>query len=267
MQNDLIKISRVIKSTSSNPNHNYYSVICIQEDVKGIEVDHVFYENNSNSIFFLDPKYQWKIKTNENEESKGYILFLDHKLMDNPTFNKLLINEIKLFNPHVIPKVNPSPGISVRVEAILEMIDELLGSDLNNKENAILSLLNTFFIYCDGQCNIKSSINNSNGKTNIVYRFKNLVSKNYSKHHEVANYAELLNISAKYLNECVKEVLKVNAKSIIIEQLIMKARHKLKFTNESIKEICYELGFSSSDYFCYFFKHHTGYTPSAFRKL
>jgi AraC-like DNA-binding protein len=111
-----------------------------------------------------------------------------------------------------------------------------------------------------------SIVSNNNSKTNVVYKFKTLVDKYIYEYHEVADYANLLNLSPKYLNECVKEVLSVNSKSIIIEQLLMRSRHALKFSNKSIKEISFELGFSSPDYFSYFFKTHTGITPSALRK-
>ena len=46
----------------------------------------------------------------------------------------------------------------------------------------------------------------------------------------------------------------------------MRSRHSLKFSNKSIKELSFELGFSSPDYFSYFFKTHTGITPTALRK-
>lgn len=73
-------------------------------------------------------------------------------------------------------------------------------------------------------------------------------------------------ISEKYLNECVKEILGRNAKSLIDEQLIMRARHELKFTDKSIKEVGFELGFNTPDYFTYFVKKHTGLSPSQLRK-
>ncbi len=59
----------------------------------------------------------------------------------------------------------------------------------------------------------------------------------------------MLHVSPKYLNEYVHQSLRRNAKNLIIEQLEMRIRHALKFTDKSIKEISFELGFSSPDYF------------------
>ncbi|WP_304238502.1 hypothetical protein [Jiulongibacter sediminis] len=79
--------------------------------------------------------------------------------MDNPVFNKLHITQVRYFkSTDDIPKINLSPGIEKRVKSILEMLDELISTNLANREQAVLSLLNTFFVYCDGKCNIKTFI-------------------------------------------------------------------------------------------------------------
>ncbi|KJD35779.1 AraC family transcriptional regulator [Tamlana sedimentorum] len=266
MKPDSINITQIIEKITIKPNSHYFAICWIKNEVESIEINHVAYKNVSNSIFFLDPKYQWKILKKDNATSSGYVLNLASDILNNPILSNLHINKVRLFNSGEIPLFKLSPGIEKRTQAILEMIDELLGSQLNHKDDAILSLLNTFFVYCDGQCNIKSVVSNNNSKTNIVYEFKKLVDQHVHELHEVGDYAKRLNLSSKYLNECVKEVLGVSSKSIIIEQLLMRSRHALKFTNKSIKEIGFELGFSSPDYFSYFFKSHTKITPSALRK-
>lgn len=266
MKPDSVNITQITKEVTLNPNTDSFAVCWIKNEVIGIEIDQVLYKNVSNSIFFLDPKFQWKILKEESSVSSGYILYLSKGVLNNPTLSNLHINKVRLFNSGEIPLFKLSPGIEKRTQAILEMIDELLGSNLNHKEDAILSLLNTFFVYCDGQCNIKSIVSNNDSKTNIVYKFKKLVDENILKNHEVTFYAKTLNVTPKYLNECVQKVLTVSSKSIIIEQLLMRSRHALKFSNKSVKEISFELGFSSPDYFSYFFKTHTGITPTALRK-
>tara|TARA_Y100001972_G_C7643255_1_gene323157 strand:+ start:179 stop:982 length:804 start_codon:yes stop_codon:yes gene_type:complete len=260
-----INISQIISSITSKEDTESFAVCWIKDEVNGIEIDRVLYRNVSNSIFFLNPNHQWKIYRNGSATSSGYILYLGNEILNNPMLSNLHINKVRLFNTEEIPVFKLSPGIEKRTQSILEMIDELLGSQLNHKDDAILSLLNAFFVYCDGQCNIRSIVSNNNSKTNVVYEYKKLVDKHVFEYHEVADYANLLHITPKYLNECVKEVLCVSSKSIIVEQLLIRSRHALKFSNKTIKEISFELGFSSPDYFSYFFKTHTGITPSTLR--
>ncbi len=252
--------------TTSDRGKGDFAVCWIKDEVEHVVIDGVEYSDVSNSIFFLHPKHEWKIKKKDSSTSVGYILDLANEVLENPLLSNLHINKVRLFSTDEIPLFKLSPGIEKRTQAILEMIDELLGSQLNHKDDAIISLLNTFFVYCDGQCNIKSIVSNNNSRANVVYQFKKLVDKQVCEHHEVSEYANLLNITPKYLNECVKEVLLVSSQSIIIEQLLMRARRALKFSNKTAKEISFELGFSSPDYFSSFFKTHTGITPTALRK-
>lgn len=266
MKPDSVNISQIIGETTHKSNSDFFAVCWIKNEVEGIKIDDVYYENVSNSIFFLDPKFQWKIFNKDGSTSSGYILYLSKEVLNNPALSNLHINKVRLFNSGEIPLFKLSPGIEKRTQAILEMIDELLGSHLNHRDDAILALLNTFFIYCDGQCNIRSVVSNKNSRTNLVYKFKKIVDKQVLEEHEVAYYAKQLNVTPKYLNECVQDVLGVSSKNIIIEQLLMRSRHRLKFSDQSIKEISFELGFSSPDYFSYFFKNHTGITPSTLRK-
>ena len=266
MNTDLIKIFPLINKTTLKSEENYYTVCWFQKGVMSFEINNVVYQNISNSIFFLNPGVNWKITKKESSVSSGYILYLPTEILDNPLLSNLHINEVRLFASVEIPKINLAPGIEIRIRALLEMLDELIGSQLKHKDDAIISLLNTFFVYCDGQCNIKSIIAEDNSKKTIVYKFKKLIDKRLHEYHEVGDYARFLNISKNYLNECVNEALGVNAKSLITEQRIMRSRHELKFSDKSVKEISFEMGFSSPDYFSYFLKKHTGMSPSILRQ-
>ncbi len=263
-----IKISPIInKVTSSRGQREHYTFCWIQNDIDQIEINEKKYKNVSNSVFFLTPDVNWKIYKNATSTPSGYLLYIPKYILDYPIFKNLHITQVRFFKSvDEIPKINLSPGIEIRVQSIIEMLDELISTNLTNKEEAILSLLNTLFVYCDGKCNIKSFISDNNQKTALVYKFKKQIEKLYSEYHKVSDYAQLLNVSDKYLNECVKEILGTNAKNLIDEKLLMTARYELKFTDKAVKEIAYDLGFSSPDYFSYFMKKHNGVSPSHTRK-
>lgn len=263
---DNIRISRINDEITSNAEEGTYAVCWVKNEIQGIEIDGIVYNNVANAVFFLNPVFNWKIINADTNIWSGYVLYLPPNILNHPTFKNLHISEVRLFSAGEIPKINLTPGIEKRIQAILEMLDELLSTNLKHREEAILSLLNTFFVYCDGKCNIKSVISQSNSKSTLVYRLKKTIDQRIAEYHEVGDYARLLNVSDKYLNECVKETLGVNAKNLIDEQLTMISRHQLKFTDNSIKEISYELGFSSPEYFSFFFKKQTGKTPTQVRR-
>ena len=265
MEQESIKISRIVAKITAKQNDNCYAVCWIKNGTEAIEINKKQYKDVSNAVYFLSPALDWKIVKEDATASSGYVLYIPKNILNHPIFKNLHITQVRLFSVDEIPKINLSPGIETRVQAILEMIDELLSTNLKHREDAILSLLNTFFVYCDGKCNIKSVITDKNAKSTLVYKFKKSVDRFVTQNHDVGFYANSLNVSDKYLNQCIKEVLGVNAKGLINEQLIMRFRNSLKFTDKTIKEIGYELGFSSPDYFSYFVKKNTGHTPSQIR--
>jgi len=266
MDSNAVSISPITGTLSSPQEAGSYTVLMILQDIEGIKINGDLYREIPKSIFFLDPKTRWRLLAPKGEKKSGYILSISRETLSNPILKNLHINQVRLFNAEEIARINLAPGIEKRAYAILEMIDELIGSDLDHKEDAIISLLHTFFVYCDGRCNIRSVIAGQNSRKTLVYKYKTLVDRQLHQYHKVRDYAQLLKVSDKYLNECVNEILDTNAKSVIDEQLMMKARHELKFSDKSVKEIAFELGFSSPSYFSSFFKRHTGLSPSSLRK-
>lgn len=266
MDNNAVTISPITGTLSSPQKPAQYSVLMIQQNIEEFKINDTLYQDVPKSIFFLEPQTRWRLRTSSNGKKSGYLLSIKRETLSNPLLKNLHINQVRLFNANKIARINLAPGIEKRIYSILEMIDELIDSDLNHKEDAIVSLLHTFFVYCDGQCNIRSHIPEKSGKKTLVYKFKTLIDRQLHRHHRVNDYARLLKVSDKYLNECVNKILNRNAKSIIDEQLMMKARNELKFTDKSIKEISFELGFSSPSYFSSFFKRHSGLSPSSLRK-
>ena len=264
---EYINISKIIGKKVSNPNEHFYTVIWIIETVSKLMINKVLYKNLTNTMFFLSPKFQWEIIEKEGTTSKGYVMRLSNTILNEPSLKELQINEIRILHFDSIFMAQIAPGIERRLKSILEMLDELMTTNLNHREDAIKALINTFFIYCDGQCNVKISNCSHNHKTVLAYEFVRLISTNNIEAHKVSHYATKLNVSSSYLNECIHYVLGVSAKSLIIEQLVMRTRHALKFTDKSAKEIAYELGFSSPDYFSSFCKKNIGYGPSQYRKI
>ncbi|MDG1570975.1 helix-turn-helix domain-containing protein [Robiginitalea sp. M366] len=261
-QLSIIPIHRDLFSTEGFQG-NY--LLWIQEGVRAVEIDGIVENDVSNALYFIDGRTPWRILHKAEPVLSGYVMKLPVSLMEHPTLKNLHISEVRLLAHQQVQKVTLAPGIAKRVQSILEMLDELAGSALNHKDEAIASLVKTLFVYTDGQCNIRSTLCENNAGKHLVFRFKKLIDQYGTEIHEVGDYAKMLHISAKHLNTCTREVLGVTAKHLIDEMRILRSRHLLKFSDLSIKEISFTLGFSSQDYFSYFLKKHTGKTPSMIR--
>ncbi len=86
------------------------------------------------------------------------------------------------------------------------------------------------------------------------------------KLHTPSDFAQQLNIHVNYLNRSIKSVTGKTTGELIAQRLLQEAKVLLKYTSLSISEISYMLGFAEPSRFNYFFKKHSTFTPSKFRK-
>lgn len=101
----------------------------------------------------------------------------------------------------------------------------------------------------------------------ILYqKFLQLINNYYIEKRTVEEYADLMNITAKYLSQAVKQATGKNALTFINERIVAEAKTLIRFTPLDIAQIAYQLNFSDPANFGKFFKKHTGITPLEFRK-
>jgi AraC family transcriptional activator of pobA len=99
----------------------------------------------------------------------------------------------------------------------------------------------------------------------LIRQFQARINEGFRELHEVGDYASLLNISAGHLSEVVKVQSGKPAIKHIHERLVLEARRLLFHTDNSLKEIAFDLGFSDASYFNRFFKRESGMTPAGYR--
>lgn len=99
----------------------------------------------------------------------------------------------------------------------------------------------------------------------ITRSFKMALEKDFKKVKNPAEYAKHLNISASYLNECVKTSTGRSVSAQIQQRIILEAKRLLFHSNRSVKEIAAELGYDDFSYFTRLFVKVAGSTPVVFR--
>ena len=75
-----------------------------------------------------------------------------------------------------------------------------------------------------------------------------------------------LDISPNALAKIVKTHLNKTLTELITERIIVEAKRELYFTNKTIKEIAYHLGYTDEFYFSRLFKSHTDISPQLYRE-
>ncbi|ETZ20971.1 AraC family transcriptional regulator [Pedobacter sp. V48] len=103
-------------------------------------------------------------------------------------------------------------------------------------------------------------------QADIIREFNYLVEGHFSKHHDVAFYASKLNKSPKTLSNLFSVISERAPLNIIHDRIMVHARRQINYTNLSIKEIAYELGYEDIQTFSRFFKNKEGISPIQYRE-
>lgn len=104
------------------------------------------------------------------------------------------------------------------------------------------------------------------GQADIIREFNYLVEGHFSKHHDVAFYASKLNKSPKTLANLFATVSQRPPLNIIHDRIMLHAKRQIDYTNLSIKEIAYDLGYEDIQTFSRFFKNKAGVSPLQYRE-
>jgi AraC-like DNA-binding protein len=97
-------------------------------------------------------------------------------------------------------------------------------------------------------------------------RFKVAVDTNFSRWHQVCDYARALDSSEKTLARATLCGAGVSAKRFIVNRIILEAKRLLAYTALSVSDVSRRLGFDQATNFVKFFRRETGSTPSIFRR-
>jgi AraC-like DNA-binding protein len=96
--------------------------------------------------------------------------------------------------------------------------------------------------------------------------FMTLIFEHVTTEHEVAFYADKLNITPKYLNQIAKNKSGYKAKEIISSILVNRIKREIIITGKSMKEIAVMYNFATQSSLGKFFRKHTGSSPIAYRE-
>lgn len=128
----------------------------------------------------------------------------------------------------------------------------------------IRCLLNIILIKCAGF--MKDPDNSRSRIRHPAHHFQELLKENFRNNHQVKFYAEVLHITPSVLVKNVKNEYHKTPKEMIDDRLMTEAKRLLYWSDLTIREIAWELGFETDSYFNRFFKKFTGKTPKAFQK-
>lgn len=151
-----------------------------------------------------------------------------------------------------------------RVRKGFEILNQLLHIDKHPADTEIiLAYLNALLVELNSAY-FKNKEPNTILNTNLskFIEFKLVVETHLTAQPSINAIAEKLALSTNSLYRIVKEYSGISPKDFFTNRLMIEAQRKLYYSNLSVKELAYELGFNDPDYFSRLFKKSTGKSVS-----
>ena len=253
--------------TDAPHRHNYYSVIWSYTATGKHIIDFREYAIEPQCIFFVSPWQVHQVITDE--APSGIVLLFTLEFLQKSSIQEDFISNLRLFrDSDETPPLAIHEQMQVKLEYFIDNIYKAFHSNNELRYETIGAYLKLFLIECNSLCSLSPSDNTQSIEVGrlLVQKFKKLVETNYSSWHQVREYAYALNVSPNYLNEVIKNAINKSAKDYIQNRIILEAKRLSLFTDKSIKEIGFELGFEAPAHFSKFFKNYTGMSFVEFKE-
>lgn len=244
-----------------------YKIYWIEDGTGTYQIDFNEFKIEGSGIFCLSPGQVFTIK-NEKVKSAYQIAF-DKDFYCIETHGKEIACNGLLFN-----NVHRATAVSVQEEekAIFQNLIGQMITEVGSKESAHREMLETYlrlFLIqtlrlVDKQEAEVQAVTHQQDK--FAQDFIALVDKYFREEHTVTGYAEKLFIAPKSLAKRLHALGYPTPLHIIRERLILEAKRAMKFSNKTVKEVAFELGFEDPAYFSRLFSKGVGISPAQYRR-
>jgi AraC-like DNA-binding protein/mannose-6-phosphate isomerase-like protein (cupin superfamily) len=249
---------RLSEEAEYSHRHDYHFFILQEKGTSYLEIDFKQHQIKKPSAIYIAPNQVHRALKAENV---AFCLLAINNENLNPEYQELLqdISPAKPLplSPKYVSLI--SQAFLLCINLFEERESKLYLSSLKDSCNTLISLFLSQYLERAKQADTLSRFDV------VTKAFKSILEQNFIKDKRPACYAQKLNISVPYLNECVKNTTGFPVSYHIQQRVILEAKRLLFHSNKSVKEIAAELGYDDYAYFSRLFNKATGMTALTFR--
>ncbi len=244
----------------------FYHILWFQKGSPTHLVDFNPVKIKPNTILFLNKDTVQRFDKKGGFDGKA-ILFTDSFFCKTDADIKYLRSSILFNDLFSVSQIQMSKTASLFAHLFQLMEIELENEKDISQPDILKNLLHNFLLLSERErrkqnfTEIKKSAD-----LDYVMLFKDLLESNYRKLKQVSNYAKKISVTEKRLNQATSKILDKSPKQMIDERVMLEAKRLLAHTNESVKEIGFDLGFDEPTNFIKYFRKHSNSTPVEFRE-
>lgn len=256
--------SRYRQALASDFRLNFWSLIYIVEGSGSHYIDFKAYHYQAGDILLINKNQVHHFDINS--EVKGYVLHINEPFFYLvQAFNGDIFLEFtdKSFGK---PLIRLADSKDTTTAKLIDMIyHEYTKSDDNVSIELLASLFQAFIISIRNQMGITQDILLTKDYENFK-TYRELVEKNFVRTKNVDDYASMMHLSKKTVNQATRNVVGLSAKQFIINRVVLEIKRYLSQGQLMNYEIADKLGFFEAANMTKFFKRYEGVSPKEFKE-
>ncbi len=244
--------------------HDFYYILFVNKGSGHHTIDFISYPVKDYSVYFVSPGQVHSLQLDES--TTGFTIFFE------PEFYLMNSNPRKLYDFPFFHTLSNEPALyldeekfKVIQQTTREIFKEYSDFDIG-RHQVIRAYIDVLLVKLSRYFNQNESLLGKPLRTIYVIReLEHLIDQHFITIRSASEYADMMNISAKHLNDIVKKSINKTVTNLIHERIIIEAKRLLLYTDFTISQIAHELDYLDKSYFLRFFKKKVGMTPETYR--
>ncbi|MGR3810310.1 helix-turn-helix domain-containing protein [Jiulongibacter sp. NS-SX5] len=257
-----INNSSLNELNSSKPSE--LSLLWFKSDLNQLTVDGETYTPERNELISFTEFHEIKAQRIESAVlirwNRAFYCVVDHD-------SEVGCKGILYYGATQVPLIKPSAEELEILETVYKMFLIEMKSNDNLQLSMLQMMLKRFLILCLRIYKKQVSTSSlSKNTVDIIREYNFLVEQHFRTKHSVKDYADMLYKSPKTLSNIFKKYGDTSPLQFIQNRIMLEARRLLFYSDQTISEISYGLGFPDIQSFSRFFKKQEGISPQKFKE-
>jgi len=245
--------------------HDFYQIDWVEHGTGHHIIDSVKYDVKPNTLFFMAPGQIHDFVLSD--DTVGFTINFSAEFFVLQLQNKNMLSELPIYDlDNSVQALYLDDAQARSILETLNAIGEEYVSDQSGWADMVRSYLYILLMKASRMAEPGAGADPASRSLFLARRFKSLLEKEYSTVQEVSQYAQMLRVNERSLNEAVRRATGTTAAKLIRERVMLEAKRLLLHSEVSVAEVADRLAFEDPAYFSRAFKKHTGRSPLEFRQ-
>lgn len=247
---------------------DYYCFGLITQGKLEININNELYDLSPNSIMVYRPGQLWKVAKIA-EGTTGWFVLFSKQFLNALNDNIFAVKNRSFLSQGISSLIELNDADHLKIESLFKEIFAVFQHLSKSNWELVARNLTSALIY-EADDILEKYIHKDHAlfskEDELFSRFYGLLAIDFKANRKPEYYASRLNVTANYLYAVTKKATGKTPTELINGQVISEAKYQVAYTLKNFTEIAYDLHFCDLFTFSKFFKKHTHFAPSLYRK-